>query len=295
MLVGISRIVAENPSVMTYHGTNTWIVEDEDGVAIVDPGPDSEAHASNVLSALNGAPVRRILLTHSHSDHWGNTALLKAMTGAPVLAYRHPIREGFTPDIPLDPGTLAGGFKAIHTPGHAADHLCFQFCTKDKQKILFTGDHVMSWSSSIVSPPDGDMGDYYRSLELLLERDDDIYLCGHGPMLREPRVLVSGLLSHRRFREQTILEELRKQDWDVASLAAKLYHKADRQLQAASQRNVLSHLLKLKEERIVEELMPGTERHMDAAGPMPDGVTAETGAVASTAHRDSMRRFGLIR
>jgi glyoxylase-like metal-dependent hydrolase (beta-lactamase superfamily II) len=297
VLPGIRRVVARNPSVMTYQGTNTYLIDGEDGLTVIDPGPKKDAqHVAEILAAAGSVPVKRIFLTHTHTDHWGATAELQAATGAPVFAYKVSAREGFTPDVKLEDGDATAGFTALHTPGHAADHLCFEYRVKDGRKILFSGDHVMSWSSSIVSPPDGDMLDYYRSLGLLLARDDELYLSGHGPLLPEPRKLVAQLLSHRQHREGTILAELRAQEWGVAELAIRLYNKTDPFLKIAAQRNVLAHLLKLKAEGIAQELAPGTVLPEDApamVGP-PGDVQGESGGLMEQMRQDALRRFGLL-
>lgn len=292
ILPGIQRIVANNPGIMTYHGTNSWIVERDEGVVIIDPGPNDAQHLQNLLSAIEGQKLQYILLTHTHSDHSGNAQALQSATGAPIAAYKNPLKEHFTPDFPLDDGDVVDGFTAVYTPGHASDHLCFQFLSQDQQKILFSGDHVMSWSSSIVNPPDGSMQAYYSSLERLLRRDDGVYLCGHGPLLENPRTLVAELLAHRQFREKMIIDELKKQDWSVAALAAKLYHKDDIFLKVAAQRNVLAHLLKLTAEGVAEEYQPETTPHPDVSmmielnGPPED-------ATARLIYKDSMRKFGI--
>jgi len=295
VLPGIRRVVAENPGVMTYHGTNTYLIDESDGVTVIDPGPDSAKHVQDVLAAVGEMPIRRLVLTHTHGDHCGAVPALSAATGAPVYGFRDCIHPRIKPDFPLDDGAHVAGLTALHTPGHAADHLCYEYYTENGQKILFSGDHVMSWSSSIVSPPDGDMLAYYRSLEKLLARDDDIYLSGHGPLLTEPRILVADMLAHRQYRERTILAELQQQDWAVAPLAAKLYHKADLFLKGAAQRNVLAHILKLKAEGIVEEHEPDTEPHPDTVALMRplNGVKTESGGDLSHFYTDSMRRFGL--
>jgi glyoxylase-like metal-dependent hydrolase (beta-lactamase superfamily II) len=219
---------------------------------------------------------------------------LQEATGLPVHGYKVSAKPGFTPDIALDDGDEVAGLKALFTPGHAADHLCFQYFLADGRKILFSGDHVMSWSSSIVSPPDGNMLHYYRSLELLLARDELIYVGGHGPLLREPRALVQELLAHRQFREREILAQIRTQPWMVAALAAKLYDKTDPYLKGAAQRNVLAHLLKLRDEGIAEELAlaPELPPAFQLFGP-PPGAEDETGAEMSTITRDAMRVFGI--
>ena len=296
VLPGIRRIVARNPSVMTYQGTNTYLVEAKDGLTILDPGPDDAQHVRDILAGAGEVPIRRILLTHTHGDHWGACAALAEATGLPVHAYKVSGKASFTPDIPLDDGDTVAGLKAVFTPGHAADHLCYEYITEAGQKILFSGDHVMSWSSSIVSPPDGDMLAYYRSLELLLGRNEELYLGGHGPVLPEPRILVRELLSHRQHREGTILAKLAEQDWAVAELSAKLYAKTDPFLKIAAQRNVLAHLLKLKTEGLVEEHRPDTVLHPDVRGlSAPGEVKTESGAALTAMQLDSMRRFGLAR
>lgn len=292
VLPGISRLVADNPSVMTYHGTNSWLIERDDGVILMDPGPADAAHLHDVLQAIGTRKLKYILLTHTHADHSGNAIALRNETGAPIAVYKQPRQKNLAPDLLLDDGDTLDGLTAIYTPGHASDHLCFQFLSQDKRKILFSGDHVMSWSSSIVNPPDGDMLAYYRSLELMLHRNDEIYLCGHGPLLKNPRRLVAELLSHRQFREKTILEELQKQDWSIAPLAAKLYRKNDIFLKSAAQRNLLAHLLKLTAEGITEEHHPDTEPHADIIAMMSVRDT-KTDKTAQLIYHDSLRRFRL--
>jgi glyoxylase-like metal-dependent hydrolase (beta-lactamase superfamily II) len=297
VMPGIRRITARNPSVMTYLGTNTYLIDSDDGLTILDPGPNDPRHIAETIAAAGDTPIRRILLTHTHGDHWGGLAALKAATNAPVHAYKVSAKDGFAPDLPLDDGDTVAGLTAVFTPGHAADHLSFAYTHADGTRILFSGDHVMSWSSSIVSPPDGHMGDYYRSLERLLTRDDDIYLSGHGPTLPDPRALVRELLAHRQHREGTILAELRNQDWNIAALAAKLYHKTDRFLIVAAQRNVLAHLLKLKDENLVRELEPETTPHPDSLKipPAPGEVESESGGQVTVMQRDALRRFGIVK
>ncbi len=294
VLPGITRIVADNPGVMTYHGTNTYLLERDDGLVVVDPGPEDAEHVADILKAAANRPICLILLTHTHADHYGALPGLKAACGAPVAAYAPLPKQGFTPDIMLGDGDEISGFTAVFTPGHAADHLCFALLGTAGEKILFSGDHVMSWSSSIVSPPDGDMGDYYRSLQLLLSRDDDVFLPGHGPLLPQPRRLTAQLLAHRQKREQSLLAQLARREWSIAGLAARLYGKQDLFLKAAAQRNVLAHLLKLKDENAVRELEPDTVEH-------PDNLAMAALAEQSESWRtrvarlqgDARRRFAL--
>lgn len=249
---GIRRIVANNPSVMTYWGTNTYLIDGPDGVLILDPGPDDAAHVDAVLAAVAG-PVVGIIMSHTHHDHLGATAAMRARTGAPVHAWHHPAQPDFTPDVALRDGDLVGPWQAIHTPGHASDHLCFA----GPDGTLFSADHVMSWSSSIVSPPDGNMADYVRSLERLLARDDRLYLPGHGPPLHDPQAFTRDLLHHRMAREHAILAALGPAPQTTRDLMERLYSKVDATLKLAAERNVLAHLGKLAEERRAREIAGG--------------------------------------
>lgn len=249
ILPGIRRIVARNPGIMTYHGTNTWLIDTDDGLTVLDPGPDDPTHVRDIIDAAGPVPIARIVLSHSHHDHLGALAALQSATGAPSYAFHRPAARSFTPDHKLADGDEVAGLTAIHTPGHASDHLAFAY-----RDVLFSADHVMSWSSSIVNPPDGDMQDYYASLHRLLDRHDTAYLPGHGPLLPEPRDLVAEMLAHRRRREATILAAVRNAPSTVAELALRLYAKQDPMLKIAAERNVLAHLIKLRaEERVTEE------------------------------------------
>lgn len=243
VLPGVSRIVADNPSLMTYHGTNTYLIEADGGFVVLDPGPDDAGHLEDILRATGGA-VSAILLSHTHSDHLGATAGLKARTGAKTYAFHLSADDAFIPDVLLRNGDSAVGMTAIHTPGHASDHLCFAF----RDGILFSADHVMSWSSSIVSPPGGDMADYFRSLELVMERGDRLYLPGHGPPLPDPVPYVGELLDHRIKRENEIAAALADGPSGTWPLVDRLYSKTDPWLRRAAERNVLAHLLKLQAE-----------------------------------------------
>ncbi|HEX4260189.1 MAG TPA: MBL fold metallo-hydrolase [Acetobacteraceae bacterium] len=246
---GVRRVVAPNPGVMTYHGTNTYLVGTPEGLVVLDPGPDDAAHVRAVLDAA-GAPVARILLSHTHRDHLGAVAALRAATGAPVAAFATSAAAGFTPDVPLHDGDRIAGLTALHTPGHASDHLCFA----GPDGILFSADHVMSWSSTVVSPPDGDMAAYFASLRRLLERDDLLFLPGHGPPLPEPRALVAELLHHRQAREAAIAAALGPSPVAPAAIVAGIYSQVHPTLLRAAERNVIAHLQKLAQEgRAVHE------------------------------------------
>jgi glyoxylase-like metal-dependent hydrolase (beta-lactamase superfamily II) len=248
VLPGISRIVANNPGPMTYFGTNTYFIETPDGLVVLDPGP--EDHPEHVAAILRhtGGQIALILVSHTHHDHVGAVPALQAATGAPTAGFHDSALEAFDPDIKLEHGGSVAGMTALHTPGHASDHLCFARTGPDGDKVLFSADHVMSWSTSIVSPPGGDMRDYFNSLNLLLDRDDDVYLPGHGPALREPRSLVREMLTHRMIREQAIAKKLSDGPLDTYTIMDALYSQLNPRLRRAAERNVLAHLLKMEAE-----------------------------------------------
>jgi glyoxylase-like metal-dependent hydrolase (beta-lactamase superfamily II) len=173
---------------------------------------------------------------------------LQDATGAPTVGFRDSGLETFEADIKLADGDQIAGMQAIHTPGHASDHLCFALPTKDGTAVLFSADHVMSWSTSVVSPPGGDMADYFASLRLMLERTDDVFLPGHGPALADPRTLVREMLTHRMIREQAIESALAKGAAGTFKLMDALYSQVHPRLRRAAERNVLAHLLKLEAE-----------------------------------------------
>ena len=240
---GVRRLVAPNPGAMTYHGTNTYLLDGTEGAVVIDPGPDNATHLRAVLEATGGR-VGAILLTHTHHDHLGATAALRAATGAPVHAWHVPAAAGFMPDVALRDGDDAAGLRAVHTPGHAPDHLCFAV----PDGTLFSGDHVMSWSTSTVSPPEGRMADYVAGLHRLLQRDDTLYLPGHGPPLPDPHAFVQVLLALRQGREQGVRARLAAGPQTTGSLTQALYAGVDPALLRAAERNVLAHLIKLEEE-----------------------------------------------
>ena len=244
VLPGIHRIVAGNPSRMTYHGTNTYLLEGPHGLIVLDPGPDDAAHTAAILRLAPG-PVAHILLSHTHRDHFGGVAALKQQTGAPTYGWHTSADAAFTPDVTVQDGETVLGMEAIHTPGHAADHLCFA----RPDGVLFSADHVMGWSSSIVSPPGGNMAAYFASLRRMLERPEHTYLCGHGPVLTDPHPYVTALLDHRIARENAIAAALQANGPRTSkALVDALYSKIDPILKMAAERNVLAHLEKLQEE-----------------------------------------------
>lgn len=244
---GIRRVVAANHGPMTYHGTNTYLIDDARGTLVLDPGPDDAAHVAAIIAAAG--PVAAILLSHTHVDHVGAVANLRAATGAPVHAWHQPAIPDFVPDVALRDGDVAGEWHAIFTPGHAADHLCFA----GPNGILFSADHVMAWSSSVVSPPLGNMADYFTSLRRLLGRDDRLFLPGHGPPLPDPAPFVRELLTHRLTREAAILGALGPIPITTRVLTERLYDQVDDRLRRAAERNVIAHLLKLRDEGLAHD------------------------------------------
>jgi glyoxylase-like metal-dependent hydrolase (beta-lactamase superfamily II) len=247
VMPGISRIVAPNPGPMTYYGTNTYLIETTDGLVVLDPGPESHPEHVQAIMRATGGNIALILVSHTHHDHIGAVPELQDASGAPVVAFRVSGADNFEADIKLADGDTVAGMLALHTPGHALDHLCYALPAKDGTAVLFSADHVMSWSTSVVSPPGGDMGDYFNSLRLLLDRTDDVFLPGHGPTLPQPRDLVREMLHHRQVRENTIAAKLTRDGAaDTFTLMDTIYSQVHPRLRRAAERNVLAHLLKLE-------------------------------------------------
>ncbi len=205
----VQRVLAPNPSIMTGAGTNTYLVGTTE-LAVIDPGPDDPSHLHAILAAAGGRPIRWILLTHTHPDHWPGAAPLAARTGAPVMAFGS--RDGLEIDVPLAGGDRITGdgftLSVLHTPGHAANHLCFLL---EEESLLFTGDHVMHGSTVVIFPPDGDVGAYLRSLRGLLAYDPPIRALapGHGLLFLDPPPVVEAIVDHRVAREAKIAAVLR--------------------------------------------------------------------------------------
>ncbi|KZY03907.1 MBL fold metallo-hydrolase [Sulfitobacter sp. HI0129] len=235
---------------MTYHGTNTYIVDTADGTLVIDPGPaEDSAHFDAILENLGDNPAG-ILVTHHHSDHFGAAPALRERTGLPIHVSSAFPDDAFEADRLLHDGETVGGLVVLHTPGHSSDHLCFA----RPDGILFSGDHVMSWNSSIVNPPDGDMHDYCAQLQRLIEREDEVYLPGHGPVLRDPRPYVERLLANRMRREAEILVHIQATPDTIPNIASTVYRKSDPHIAMAAERNVLAHLEKLlAEQRVVRD------------------------------------------
>ena len=261
----VRRLIAHNASPYTHTGTCSYIVGVDD-VVVIDPGPADEAHIAALLTAVAGERVRAILVTHTHRDHSPAAAHLRATTGAPIVgAAPHVFTASgesgldsahdrdYAPDRVLKDGeafTESGlVFETISTPGHTANHLCFAFAPEN---ALFSGDHVMAWSTSIVAPPDGTMSDYLESLDKLRERPETIYWPGHGGPVTDPHRYVRGLATHRRARETMILNRLAREAGTPPEIVKDIYVGLDPRLLGAAAMSTLAHLIHMRDRSLVE-------------------------------------------
>ena len=259
---GVRAIVADNPSPFTFKGTISYIVG-RGQVAIIDPGPDDVVHVAALLEAVRDETVTHIFVTHTHRDHSPAAAKIKDATGAKILAQgphrpARPLHTGeirrldasvdldFRPDITLADGEIVNGkgwtLQAVATPGHTANHMAYAFKEAD---LLFAGDHVMAWSTTIVAPPDGAMSDYMASLHKLAERSEPLYLSGHGAPVRDAPRYVQYLIRHRQAREASILHRLGKGAADIPTIVRAVYIGLDPRLVGAAALSVLAHLEEL--------------------------------------------------
>ncbi|WP_072391044.1 MBL fold metallo-hydrolase [Hyphomicrobium sp. CS1GBMeth3] len=255
---GIVRIVAENPSPLTFKGTNTYLLGMTE-LAVIDPGPKNEAHLAAILKAAGGRPIRQIIVTHAHRDHVDGADALKDATGAPILGYGREtfapvgpettpqgaefIDYVFVPDVKIADGDVIAEkewrLEAIHTPGHAPDHLAFALAGRN---IIFSGDHVMAWNTTLVAPPEGSMADYVESLSRMLVRPESVYLPGHGGRLEDAQRTVRAYLLHRRWREEQVLEAIREGVGTIQSIVPVIYPTIDRKLTSAAALSVQAHV-----------------------------------------------------
>ncbi|MGC6399731.1 MBL fold metallo-hydrolase [Sphingomonas sp. FW199] len=260
----VLRVLAPNPSPYTYTGTQTYLVVGDADAAVIDPGPDDPAHLDAILAALGTRRLAAILCTHTHRDHSPASRPLRAATGAPIIGCA-PLSiddagpradaafdRDYAPDRVLAEGDQVAGtgwtLTALATPGHTSNHLCFAL---EQSGALFTGDHVMGWSTSVVAPPDGDMGDYLVSLERLMARDDRVYYPAHGDPIERPQRFVRGLLGHRKQREGQILRLLGEGVGAISAMVDRMYVGLDPRLVGAAQRSVLAHLIDLQRRGLV--------------------------------------------
>lgn len=239
---GVRRIVANNPGPLTYHGTNTYLVDDGQDLVVIDPGPDDDPGHVAALVEHGENRIAKIIVTHGHRDHVGCALEVASATGAKTYAYQPSVCAEFVPDVALDDGDHVAGMTVVHTPGHAHDHICLA-----REGVLFTGDHVMAWSSTFVATPAGDMKDYFSSLRKVLDRDERLYLAAHGPPLREPGLHVQQLLAGRLKRETGILQFLEQTGPATTEvLLAALYPRAvEARIKRAAERTLQAHLMKL--------------------------------------------------
>ncbi len=266
----IRRVVADNPSKFTYRGTGTYILGQGE-VAVIDPGPQLDSHRGALERALDGERVVAILVTHCHADHSPLAGWLREMSGAPTYAFgphgrvdptddvvtEEAIDVAFAPDVPLTDGAVIEGpgwtVEAVHTPGHTSNHLCFAL---REERGLFTGDHVMGWSTTVIAPPDGDMRAYVASLEKLLARDDAVLWPTHGGPVTDPRPFVEAYRAHRLAREAQVLEAVRRGVSAIPPMVKELYAAVPEELHAPAGRSVLAHLIKLVEDGQVRAMGP---------------------------------------
>jgi glyoxylase-like metal-dependent hydrolase (beta-lactamase superfamily II) len=262
----ISRIVADNPGPFTFKGTGVYIVGNTD-VAVIDPGPDDASHVDALKRALEGRRVTHILVTHTHSDHSPAAKPLKEWSGAKTYAFGPHgsgklddsvrVEEGgdmqFVPDVRVKDGEIIAGngftFECVFTPGHTSNHMCYAL---KEENALFTGDHVMGWSTTVVTPPDGDMAQYMASLKKLMARDDATLYPTHGAPVTTPKPFLAAYLEHRLDREKQIVACIRDGLSTVPEMVARMYADVDKRLHPAASRSVLAHLIQLEgEDRVV--------------------------------------------
>ncbi|MFM5894084.1 MAG: MBL fold metallo-hydrolase [Novosphingobium sp.] len=271
----VRRVLAPNASPYTFTGTQTYLVGAGSEVAVIDPGPagtgveghadtHGEGHVAAIIAALGDARLAAILCTHTHRDHSPAAAELKRLTGAQIIGCAPLVLEDdgpradaafdpdYAPDRVLADGEQLSGpdwtITAVATPGHTSNHLCYAL---EESGALFTGDHVMAWSTSVVSPPDGDMAAYMESLQKLYDREDTVLYPAHGPAITKPKQLVRGMLGHRRQREAQILRLLSKTPHEIPDMVAAMYKGLDPRLNGAAGRSVLAHLIDLRHKRRV--------------------------------------------
>jgi glyoxylase-like metal-dependent hydrolase (beta-lactamase superfamily II) len=268
----IRRVVANNPGPFTFRGTGTYIVGRGE-VAVIDPGPDLPEHLAAILAAVDAERVSHILVTHHHADHSPLARPLAAETGATIYGCAvaaKPVEGGvrleagyddFTPQVSVCGGaTLTGPgwtIEAIPTPGHTSNHICYAL---NEENALFSGDHIMGWSTTVITPPDGDMGDYMASLETIRARNFATLWPTHGPPVREPGPFIDAYIAHRREREAQILARLAAGDQSIKAMVPTLYAAVDQRLWPAAAHSVLAHMIELvKSGRATSDGPPGLD------------------------------------
>ena len=249
----VRRVVANNPSAFTFHGTNSYIVG-RGTVAVIDPGPEDPRHVDSLADAVAGEEVTHIIVTHTHLDHSPAAALLQQAVGGKIVGALHrplpenastveSIQHDFAPDVVLEDGDSFAGdgwsLSAVYTPGHMSNHHCLSL---EQESILFSGDHVMGWNTTIVSPPDGNMAEYLDSLRRCIDRDDATYLPGHGPEIRKPKPFVRAYLNHRLMREGEIMRCLNDGARTIPEMVKRMYAHLPEKMHGAASRSVFAHM-----------------------------------------------------
>ncbi len=255
----VSRIMASNAGPFTFYGTGTYIIG-KDNLCIIDPGPNDQTHINNLLSFIKNKKVSHLLITHTHADHSPASKAIKEATGALRVGFgphglgkhKGPKFEEFgdmefIPDYFIKDGETIKGdgwtVQAVFTPGHTSNHMSYAFV---EEKILFTGDHVMGWSTTVIVPPDGDMGDYMESLRKLLKREDSLYIPTHGEPIKNPKRFVRALINHRKMRENQLLVHLRKKSATINEMIPRFYATTNIKLWPAASKSLLALLLYLE-------------------------------------------------
>ncbi|MFL2834380.1 MAG: MBL fold metallo-hydrolase [Alphaproteobacteria bacterium] len=255
----IRRIIANNPGPFTFTGTGTYIIGKEN-LAIIDPGPIDQNHFDAIIKSTKGQTITHILLTHNHNDHSPLAKKIKEETGAKIyfknlsndIQTEDQFEEGYDKDIEGDIELSDGDIietnewtvEAIHTPGHTSNHICYSLAEED---VLFSGDHVMGWSTTVIVPPDGDMNDYINSLKKLLKRSENNFYPTHGPIIERPKELVAKYIEHRMEREKQITEAIKLGNKKIPDMVKIIYKDVDISLHPAAAMSTLAHLIRMKE------------------------------------------------
>ncbi len=261
----ITRVLCNNPSPFTYTGTSTYLVGSSGGMAVIDPGPYDTVHGEAILTAAKGYKISHVFVTHSHIDHSPLSSWLASKTGAKIYAFgphgtgrtgglqEEEVEAGadkeFQPDHILTDGDIHKGsdwtLRAIHTPGHTSNHMCFML---EEEKLLFVGDHVMAWATTVIAPPDGDVRKYLQSLKKIGQENAEKLIPTHGPWVENPQPFIRGIITHRRMREGQILKHLEDGENTINILVERMYKDVDKRLYPAAARSVFGHIIALVDE-----------------------------------------------
>ncbi|MEO1046193.1 MAG: MBL fold metallo-hydrolase [Pseudomonadota bacterium] len=262
----VTRVLADNPSPFTFTGTQTYLVGNASDRAVIDPGPADPDHIAAIIAAAGEAKIVAICCTHTHRDHSPAAAPLAEATGAPIIGCAPLVLNddgpradeafdiSYAPDRVLVDGERISGdgwtLEAVATPGHTSNHLCYSVI---ESGALFTGDHVMGWSTSVISPPDGDMAAYMASMQKVHDREDKVYYPAHGPQIDKPRQLVRSMMGHRKQREKQILKQIENGPKTIKAMVPEMYKGIDPRLFGAAGRSVLAHLIDLRNRGLVTQ------------------------------------------